>query len=96
MSLYDNVIPLVPRNLSQFGVCPRCGSAEGPISFHGQQWLFCSTHRLRWYIGTYQIGGWQLNVGRIFGDVMEAERLKGLWETKPHYPGQDDWPDGAA
>jgi hypothetical protein len=94
MSLYDNVVPLVPRNLSRFGVCPRCGKAEGPIHQLGEQWLRCEQHRFKWRIGGMRLGGWQ-NVDPL-EQLAETARLMGLWEIEPYYPGSPHGPGDAA
>lgn len=94
MSAYDNVVPFIPRNLGQFGVCPSCGKAEGPIHHLDDQWFLCEEHRFKWRVGTRQIGGWQLL--DPLEQLSETARLMGLWEIQPYVPDEPDGPGRAA
>jgi len=46
-----------------YGGCPICGHSEGPFNMLRENWLVCSTHRLRWCVGVglfdYLDGEWE-------------------------------------
>ena len=94
MSLYDNVVPLVPRDLARFGVCPQCGRADGPIFHFAGAWFLCEVHGFKWFAGARTIGGWQLL--DPLEQLAETARLMGLSEIEPYLPGEPDGPGEAA
>jgi hypothetical protein len=62
-----DVIPFPTKRVEDyFGGCPKCGKNDGCFNIYSDHWYYCSTHRVRWTVGSNLFSGWKYETDEIW------------------------------
>ena len=53
----NNVVIFPTQETALFGICPKCGRADGFVNIGRVQVFFCNQHRTKWWAGANLFSG---------------------------------------
>ena len=71
-----------------FGSCPDCGFGGHYMNVGRDHWGYCTTHAVRWWIGSNLFSYWRYESEEWF--ERNASILTGYREIMPVYPKDDE------
>ena len=55
--------PQLPSFDAYWGVCPKCKGHDGFVDVdHGENWVVCHRHRVKWLVGENLFSGWKRSI----------------------------------